>query len=50
MATALAPIDAQIYFGSLDRTTLIEEHVSLVRYLAVRVGAKLPPGSRSTIW
>jgi RNA polymerase sigma factor for flagellar operon FliA len=44
MATALIPIDAQIYFGSLDRTTLIEEHVALVRYLAARVGSKLPPG------
>jgi RNA polymerase sigma factor for flagellar operon FliA len=44
MATALAPLNAHPYFGSPDRTALIEEHVSLVRYLAARVSAKLPPG------
>ena len=44
MATAIAPLDASIFMGSPDRTALIEEHVSLVRYLAARVGAKLPPG------
>jgi RNA polymerase sigma factor FliA len=44
MATAIAPLDASIYLGPIDRTALIEEHVSLVRYLAARVGAKLPPG------
>jgi RNA polymerase sigma factor for flagellar operon FliA len=43
MATAIAPISIPFVFESVDRDVLIAEHVSLVKYLASRVSAKLPP-------
>lgn len=43
MATAIAPLTVPVFFEPIDRETLIEEHVSLVKYLAARVSAKLPP-------
>src|SRR3954463_6207365 len=43
MATAIAPVNVPFVFESVDRDVLIAEHVSLVKYLASRVSAKLPP-------
>jgi RNA polymerase sigma factor for flagellar operon FliA len=43
MATAIAPLNVPTFFEPIDRETLVETHVSLVKYLAARVGAKLPP-------
>jgi DNA-directed RNA polymerase specialized sigma subunit len=43
MATAFAPLQAPLYVEALNREALIEEHLSLVKYLASRFGSKLPP-------
>ena len=44
MATAIVSLAPQTFFGMPTREELIEEHISLVRYLAARISAKLPPG------
>lgn len=43
MATAIAPITVPFVFDPIHRDDLIAEHVSLVKYIASRVSAKLPP-------
>jgi len=43
MATAVITFEHPVYFETIDKHALVEEHVSLVRYLATRLGAKLPP-------
>jgi RNA polymerase sigma factor for flagellar operon FliA len=43
MATAITPIEIPPFFETVDRDQLIAENVALVKYIAARVGAKLPP-------
>lgn len=43
MATALIPIQVPVQYGALRQRDLIEENMSLVKYLATRLSAKLPP-------
>ena len=43
MATAVISLDVPFCFELVDKSTLVEDHVSLVRYLATRLSAKLPP-------
>lgn len=43
MATAYVPIESPVFLESMNREMLVEENVGLVRYLAARVGSKLPP-------
>ncbi|MCC6742550.1 MAG: FliA/WhiG family RNA polymerase sigma factor [Acidobacteria bacterium] len=42
MATAYIPIEAPFIFENFNRDSLIEDHLSLVRFLAGRVCSKLP--------
>lgn len=43
MATAFAPLHVPGYVEAFNRESLIEEHISLVKYVASRFSAKLPP-------
>ncbi len=43
MATAIAPLNVPMVFEPINRDDLVAEHVALVKYLASRVSAKLPP-------
>ncbi len=42
MATAYLPIETPVFFENINREILVEEHISLVRFLAGRVSSKLP--------
>src|SRR5262245_54150875 len=43
MATAIALVSVPFVVESVERDVLVAEHVSLVKYIASRVSAKLPP-------
>lgn len=43
MATAFAPVNVPVFAAAISRDALVEEHVSLVKYVASRFSAKLPP-------
>ncbi|HQR39503.1 MAG TPA: FliA/WhiG family RNA polymerase sigma factor [Blastocatellia bacterium] len=43
MATAVISLEIPFCFDLVSKQSLVEDHVSLVRYLATRLSAKLPP-------
>lgn len=43
MATAIVQLKTPVIFEMVSREALVEEHISLVRFLAMRLSAKLPP-------